>query len=315
MTLQLVRAVIVHRFDVVHITTETPIYLPFLCLLAMLPRRIRPKRSLTIVDCTLAGSLEHTPVESSYERQLLDSYRWYERLAALDGIYAWYKAFIEVAAERRSDRYRPILRAARYCFTDPARFVPQSLKERVVIFAGRLSEQKRPILFVDAVRMLHDRHPDLVSDWRFYIYGRGPLEAAVKQRITAHRLSEIIRVSHAINMAPAFAASRLFVSTQAIENFTSLAMLEAMAAGNAIVADDVGQTREFVTPGVNGWLASAATAEAFADAIATYLRHPEQFDTMAAASRRVATEVHTVDNFSKDIAAFWREVCGRSASA
>ena len=102
--------------------------------------------------------------------------------------------------------------------------------------------------------------------------------------------------------------SRLFVCTQALENFTSLAMLEAMAAGNAIVAEDVGQTREFVRDGENGLLVAPGTAEAFADAIAEYLRHPEWHAPMAAASRRLTTEVHTIEHFADDLQTFWRDV-------
>jgi glycosyltransferase involved in cell wall biosynthesis len=115
-------------------------------------------------------------------------------------------------------------------------------------------------------------------------------------------------------MAPVFARSRLFVSTQAFENFTSLAMLEAMAAGNAVIAEDVGQTREFVRPGENGHLVTSATADAFADAMADYLRHPERQDAMATESRRVATEVHTIEHFAGDITTFWRDVLRGSAA-
>ena len=50
-------------------------------------------------------------------------------------------------------------------------------------------------------------------------------------------------------------------------------MLEAMAAGNAVDAEDVSQTREFVRAGENGLLVAQGTSEAFADAIAEYLRH------------------------------------------
>jgi glycosyltransferase involved in cell wall biosynthesis len=87
-------------------------------------------------------------------------------------------------------------------------------------------------------------------------------------------------------------------------------MLEAMAAGNAVIAEDVGQTREFVQNGENGYLVSPPTAAAFADAIAAYLRHPELHDAMAVHSRRLATEVHTIEHFADDISAFWRDVVG-----
>jgi glycosyltransferase involved in cell wall biosynthesis len=104
------------------------------------------------------------------------------------------------------------------------------------------------------------------------------------------------------------------VSTQAIENFTTLAMLEAMASGNAVIAENVGQTGEFVRHGENGLLVSPATVEAFADAMAEYLRHPERHDALAAASRSLATSVHTIEHFADDIIAFWRAVLDRDTA-
>ena len=86
-------------------------------------------------------------------------------------------------------------------------------------------------------------------------------------------------------------------------------MIEAMAAGNAIVAENYGQTSEFVKNGKNGFaLDEPATADAFADAIADYLAHPEKHERMAAQSRQLAIEVHTIDHFADDIMAFWSEV-------
>ena len=240
---------------------------------------------------------------------MLDAYRLYERLVRLDGVFAWYRAFVEVAGGRR--RRDQVLQAARYCFTDTERFVPIAPKQPVVLFAGRLSEQKRPLLFVDAVAILRDRHPELVRGWRFQMYGRGRLAAEVASRISARGLDPLLTLSHAIDMAPIVGESRLFVSTQAFENFTSLAMLEAMAAGNAVIAEDVGQTGEFVRDGENGFLVSPPTPEAFAEAMARYLRAPDVHDAMAAASRRVATEVHTIEHFAGDIVAFWRRLAAQ----
>jgi glycosyltransferase involved in cell wall biosynthesis len=271
----------------------------------VLPPRWRPRVTLTVVDCTLASSLAAPPPPGSYERQVLDAHRLYERWTRLDGVFSWYEAFVDAVRERSRSA---IVRAARFCFTDPDRFRPAAVKEPLVIFAGRLSEQKRPLLFVDAVARMRAADPALVARHRFAIYGTGVLHQRVIDRIAELGLQEVIDVTHAVDMAPVFGRSQLLVSTQAMENFTSLSMLEAMAAGNAIIAEDVGQTREFVRDGLNGLLVKDATPEAFAAAIATYLRSPERHAAMAEASRTITTDVHTRDNFARDITAFWRAV-------
>jgi glycosyltransferase involved in cell wall biosynthesis len=130
----------------------------------------------------------------------------------------------------------------------------------------------------------------------------------VRDRIETHRLGDLLTTTHAADMSPVFARSRLFVSTQAFENFTSLALLEAMAAGNAVIAANVGQTAEFVRHGENGLLTADESAQGFADAMTQYLGHPERHPRMAACSRALATEVHTIEHFAEDIRAFWEGV-------
>jgi glycosyltransferase involved in cell wall biosynthesis len=281
---------------------------PYAAVLTRLPRAVRPRLVLTVIDCTLAHNLVANAAADWYEQQVVDAHRMYFRWTRLDGVYTWYEAFAAAAREQRWFSAGAVLRAARYCFTEPARFTPAAAKEKLVIFAGRLSAQKRPLLFVDAVASVTARYPELCEGWRFDMYGGGGLEAAVRARIDAHGLGPVVRLSRVPDLSPAFARSRLFVSTQAFENFTSLAMLEAMAAGNAVIAEEIGQTGEFVRDGRNGHVVSPATADAFGDAIAEYLRHPERHDAMAVESRRLATEVHTIEHFADDITAFWRDV-------
>jgi glycosyltransferase involved in cell wall biosynthesis len=195
---------------------------------------------------------------------------------------------------------------ARYCFTDPRRFQP-ARKERLVVWAGRLSTQKRPLLFVDAIALLHRRSPDSIAGWRFEMYGAGDLEAQVRARIHEHRLEQRVVMTKAADLSSVFAISSVFVSTQAHENFTSLAMLEAMSAGNAVIAEDVGQTKLFVGD-ANGILVTEATPEGFANALAQYLDTPAAHRGMASASRAVATEVHTIVHFADDLMEFWRSI-------
>lgn len=307
MTLLLLWVTLTRRYDLVHVCLPTPSYVPYATILGWLPRAWRPRIAMTVVDCTLAPNLALGRTADRYEQQVLDAHRLYFRWARLDGIYSWYAAFADVNRDQHLVSERTLVSAARYCFTSPDRFRP-SVKEHLVVFAGRLSEQKRPLLFVDAIAELRVRAPELVAGWRFELYGKGVLEREVAERITEQGLDDVLTMAHAIDMTPVFARSRLFVSTQAFENFTSLAMLEAMAAGNGVIAEDVGQTREFVHPGDNGLVVAVATPGAFADAIADYLRHPERHDAMAAASRRLTTEVHTIEHFADDISAFWNEL-------
>lgn len=307
LTLALLWTTVRRRWDVVHICQPTPSYLPYVAAITWLPRACRPRVTMSVVDCTLAHHLEAAqPADDFYERQVVDAHRRFARWTRLDGIYSWYRAFVDAAA-RLQIFPTATVRAAACCFADADRFRPGA-KRDLVIYAGRFSAQKRPLLFVDAIASLCRRYPDISESWQFAMYGSGALESAVRARIAGHGLQDRVNVMRTPDMAPVFAVSKLFVSTQAYENFTSLAMLEAMAAGNAIVAQDVGQTSEFVISGGNGYSIASATADSFADAMADYMIHTERHDAMAEHSRSVATRVHTIEHFAADIEAFWSEV-------
>ena len=308
LTLALLWATWRGRFDVVHLCLPTPVYVPYAAIVTRLPRSWRPRVVLNVIDCTLAPNLVTGRATDRYEAQVVDAHKMFFAWAKLDGVYSWYDAFVRVAKSQQLFPPRVVLQSARYCFTDVTRFRPADRKDDVMVYAGRLSMQKRPLLFVDAVASLHRRYLALVKNWRFEMYGSGVLAPAVEQRIADNGLQEILELRSTHDMAPVFGRARLFVSTQAIENFTSLAMLEAMAAGNAVIAEDTGQTSEFVRNGENGFLVASAEPDAFADAIAKYLTLAGDRERMAAASRVIATEVHTIENFARDITVFWHDV-------
>jgi glycosyltransferase involved in cell wall biosynthesis len=106
-------------------------------------------------------------------------------------------------------------------------------------------------------------------------------------------------------MTHIFEESKCFISTQDFENFPSLAMNEAMAAGNAIISRNVGQTNLFVKHLINGVLTDSDTAEGLASAIEYYISHPQMHEGMQNESIRLTEEVHTFENFKFQIENFW----------
>ncbi|MBP7830167.1 MAG: glycosyltransferase [Kiritimatiellae bacterium] len=289
------------RFDLIHIALLRRFHPPFLRALARLPAALRPRISLSIVDCRLAHSL----MDPRGAEEDIACYMPLLRGLRPDGVLSWYELFKSVAERLKLFPGRTRIHASRYCFVDLSRCAAAERKDRLVIFAGRLTGVKQPLLFIEAVRLLLEQHGDLARGWTFAMYGRGDLEPAVRVRLEETGLRDRVALASSGNMPAVFAKSRLFVSTQDYENFTSLAMLEAMACGNAVVARDVGQTARFVEDGVNGFLARPDSAEGVARAIARYLSLPEQHDRMQAESRRLATEEHSVEHFLAETEAYW----------
>ncbi len=174
---------------------------------------------------------------------------------------------------------------------DLERFRPAAVKEPWVIFAGRLIEEKNPLLFVEAAALIRRSVPEA----RFFLCGDGPLvsevEAAV-MRLGLH--GAMVRGFHA-DIAPVMAQGAVFVSLQRQDNYPSQSLLEAMASGLACVATDVGLTWRLVdeTTGVRVKPEAASVAEA----VVTLLRDSDRRRRMGEAARRRVSEEHSEERY------------------
>ncbi len=119
---------------------------------------------------------------------------------------------------------------------------PWQSKEPLVTWAGRLHYEKNPELFIEAAALIHQCCPGA----RFALFGQGELERQVQALVARHQLTSVLRLAHTADISGALARSSVFVSCQRFENLGSSSLLEAMAGENAIVATDVGHTREIV---------------------------------------------------------------------
>lgn len=78
-----------------------------------------------------------------------------------------------------------------------------------------------------------------------HVCGSGPIEAEVRMSFEALE-SQQIHIHYEENPFDILARSKVFVSLQDIENYPSQSLLEAMACKCAIVATDVGSTRQLL---------------------------------------------------------------------
>jgi glycosyltransferase involved in cell wall biosynthesis len=296
--------------DLIHIPLIAPHYLPYLWRRSAASAR-SPRLCISVVDANLAQGFFDRRARTGREQWMsVALHGLYFRTVRLDGIYTWYRA-MQRAFEGHAFRGGPLVRVARCCYVNGDRFVPSPRKERRIVFAGRLVESKRPLLFVDGVRSVLRRAPGALDGWTIEMFGGGYLRERVTAYLRTCRLEERVSLRTAAEMAPEFATSRLFVSTQDRENVSSLAMLEAMACGNAVVARNVGQTSGMVRHGENGLLVERDDPEALAAAILEYVKHPEWHDRFGARSREIALHEHSEERFLEDIEGFWSGVLAR----
>jgi glycosyltransferase involved in cell wall biosynthesis len=126
---------------------------------------------------------------------------------------------------------------------------------------------------------------------QFAVVGDGPertrLEAAARSLGVADRVRFL---GHRHDVPDLVAAADVFVLPSRWEG-SSLALLEAMAAGKPVVATAVGGTRELVTDGETGILVPPDDATALADAVRSLALDATRAGALGAAARaRVAAE-------------------------
>ena len=165
---------------------------------------------------------------------------------------------------------------------------------------------------VEGVRLAYAQRPDLLNGWCVEMYGKGVQLEQVRIAISRAGMRHLIKLTHAPSMHTVFAGSRVFVSTQDFENFTSLSMQEAMAAGNAIIARNVGQTSWYLRDAENGFMMRHDSPQGLADALFRYVSEADQHENFALRSQQIATVEHSVNKFVVHLERFWRQVALRT---
>jgi glycosyltransferase involved in cell wall biosynthesis len=153
-----------------------------------------------------------------------------------------------------------------------------------VAWVGRLSEEKAPLLALDAFARLSDRSAHLT------FIGEGPLRSALLQRATELGVGDRVRAdgsrSDAAELLPAFDALLLSSQTEG----TPMVILEAAMAGVPIVATSVGGVPDVV--GTDALTVPAGDAVALADALAASLTDRHAAEERA---RRLGARLRSAD--------------------
>ncbi|MDI2595072.1 glycosyltransferase family 4 protein [Pseudomonas sp. 681] len=137
-------------------------------------------------------------------------------------------------------------------------------------FVGRLSSEKGPDLFLDALIPLCQQHPQLDA----VMLGDGPERDGLLARIEAAGLhSRITLPGYQTDMAPWWQQLDALVISSRTEG-TPMILLEAMQAGVPVVAFSVGGIPDVLQDRVNGLLAAPTDSAALARQIDALLTQP-----------------------------------------
>jgi glycosyltransferase involved in cell wall biosynthesis len=132
----------------------------------------------------------------------------------------------------------------------------------------RLSEEKRPLLWIETAREVAKLRPDC----HFVIFGAGPMRAEVDVAAGRSGLGRNLHCPGTIaDTALGLSLLDVFLLTSRAEG-TPNVVLEASALGIAVVATAAGGTREAIDEGVTGYLVEPAEPAVIAKRIAQVLQ-------------------------------------------
>jgi glycosyltransferase involved in cell wall biosynthesis len=177
--------------------------------------------------------------------------------------------------------------------------------EPVLVFVGRLAEQKQPVPLLRSFARCVERVPGA----RLRMIGDGPLRGHVEQAVLSLGLGASVTIHGWRDEAAVLAAmqsSRAVVLASCAEGLPAVVM-EAGAAGRPSIATDVGGVGELVRDGDTGWLVRPGDEEALANAMTECLLATlEDIERRGAAARLLVLARHDVREQTRRLVMGWQ---------
>jgi glycosyltransferase involved in cell wall biosynthesis len=184
----------------------------------------------------------------------------------------------------------------------------------LIVFVGRLSQEKRPTLLAQIIRHLRQlTGPTFLC----LVLGDGPERPLLEQTIIDLQIGDVIRVLGRIddNALSAYLSSAdVFLLPSQIEG-VSVATFEAMAMGLVPVVSSVGGQSELVTPEC-GFLIPLGDHEvdAYIGALSALVRDPARCRTFGLAARQRVAQHFPLSSFGPRMAALFERARANHAS-
>jgi glycosyltransferase involved in cell wall biosynthesis len=308
-TLHLLLLLIKYRISILHIVSYSSSYDPIwtLKILQWLSPfwPMRKTFALTYNGVPTAFNLNY----SGHHKEDIKYENLFKRIR-FQGIFTWFEDVKDWAADSGVFKQPPIVRTPVSRFCDIQKFYPAPNKQKIMVWAGAFVVYKRPLMFLEALAWIHNNNPKLLLEWKVIFIGTGLQENDIRKFIKEHDLESLVEIRpseknyyHLIN------TTMLHVSTQSIDHFPNLVINEAMAAGCAIIATNVGRAHLFVKDRQNGYLTPSDDEPGLRHSLIEFLSLTDQErQRMLDYSRKLTETVHTPDNFIRSIDAFWQEV-------
>jgi glycosyltransferase involved in cell wall biosynthesis len=171
-------------------------------------------------------------------------------------------------------------------------------------FIARCTKQKAPLDFLEAVRLAHDKNPKVKG----LFVGEGDMDAEVDAYIAAHKMNEYLYRSPFRTDVPDLLHCINVYCLPSLWEGLSIALLEAMAMGKAIVATPTDGTKEVILDEDDGLLIPYCQPETLANAILRLYNDRTLYNQCGQHARQLVTERFNAERVSTAVAEIYRDV-------
>ena len=147
----------------------------------------------------------------------------------------------------------------------------------VVLFVGRLSQEKNPDVFIKAAQIALSKNRS--KNLKFFLIGDGVMRSEVERLVIEADTNAIKWLGYQENVAQFLSAADIFVLPSSIEGFP-LSILEAMAMKVVVIASDVGAVSEVIESGKDGYVVQPGSADEIARRIITLVKDGTKLSLM-----------------------------------
>ena len=149
-----------------------------------------------------------------------------------------------------------------------------------------------PIYGVEVIARAFARAARQRPELRLVMLGNGSQASTLRQIFHQAGVDERVHFPGQVNQAnlPRYYRSTDLYLSASHSDGTSISMLEALASGRPVLVSDISGNREWITPGVEGWLFPDGDEMALADAIEQAASDRSRLSQMGEAARRLAEE-------------------------
>jgi glycosyltransferase involved in cell wall biosynthesis len=174
----------------------------------------------------------------------------------------------------------------------------------VVTMVNRMAPEKGMDIALQGIARARGEHPDLLRRLQVIIVGDGPLRSSVEADVRHLGLQEVCTlwgVAAPDQVATLLGVSDLFLYTGTRGTNFSVAVLEAMAAGCAVVASTEPRSNACLLAEGRGAAIPPGRADAVADALVSVLSEPGRCQQMGSLARAYVADRHSADALRRSL--------------